>query len=580
MPLHLRNNTRVQAGYSSSQGVKSSNDDCVGVRIPEEPLLTTKGVVVVVADGVSVAEKGKDAAEICVQGFLNDYYDTPDAWTVATASQRVLTALNRWLFTLGQGFSNPNKGFVTTLSILVLKGNTAHIFHVGDSRVGRLRDGRMELLTRDHTARLSDSHRQLTRAVGLDVNLDVDYRREEVNEGDLFCLSTDGLHEFVSDEQMVRVLQAEAADLTAGAEQLNQLALDHGSTDNVSSLLLRVDGLSKLSEEEVFRQVSRLPFPPELYPGMTMDGYRVERDVKSSSRSQVFLVRDIESDERFIMKTPSVNFEDDTAYLERFAMESWIAKRVGSPHVAGLANSPRPQRFLYNLYEHIEGPTLAEWIAQNPKPEVKLVRSLAEQIVTGLRIMHRKEMLHQDLKPENIVVHPERGAVIIDMGSCYVAGIAEIDTEFQRDQILGTMQFSAPEYRLGRKPTRKADLFSLGVIIYKMFTGHYPYGDAYSKAQSVRDFSRLNYEPAYVHNPLVPVWVDGVLRKAVQVNSESRYDSFSELLYDLEHPNEEFLLQGKLPFIQRGSTDFWRTAAIIFFLAEVLTLGWFLLNGS
>ena len=195
--MHLDNQLAVTVGHSCLPGVKTENDDCLGVRVPEGSLLMTKGIVAVIADGVSVAEKGREAAEICVQGFLNDYYDTPDSWTVSNSALKVLTSLNRWLFNLGRGYNNVYQGFITTLSVLVIKSNTAHVFHVGDSRVSLIREGTMEELTRDHAARLSDTDRRLTRAMGLDVNLEIDYRRVEIAVADVFCLSTDGMHENV-----------------------------------------------------------------------------------------------------------------------------------------------------------------------------------------------------------------------------------------------------------------------------------------------------------------------------------------------------------------------------------------------
>jgi serine/threonine protein kinase len=255
-------------------------------------------------------------------------------------------------------------------------------------------------------------------------------------------------------------------------------------------------------------------------------------------------------------------------------MEAWVAKRLESPHVVKLQSEPGRQTFLYNLFEYVEGQTLGQWMAEHPQPEVKEVRRIVSQVIAGLRGMHRREMLHQDLKPDNVVLHPERGAVIIDMGSCYVAGIDEIEVAYERDAILGTLPYSAPEYRLGRKGTRKSDQFSLGIILYRMFTGRHPYGERFAKAQNLRDFSNLKYQPAFQINPLVPVWVDGVIRRAVQINPDLRYDSFSELLYDLEHPNQAYLLKENLPLLHRGGVDFWRTAALVLLAVEVVTLVW------
>ena len=576
--MHLDNQLAVTVGHSCLPGVKTENDDCLGVRVPEGSLLMTKGIVAVIADGVSVAEKGREAAEICVQGFLNDYYDTPDSWTVSNSALKVLTSLNRWLFNLGRGYNNVYQGFITTLSVLVIKSNTAHVFHVGDSRVSLIREGTMEELTRDHAARLSDTDRRLTRAMGLDVNLEIDYRRVEIAVADVFCLSTDGMHENVPASTLLKVLNESADDLDAASEVINQTALENESQDNLSNLLLRVDNLSAISESEVYRQFSKLPFPPDLELGMILDGYKIVADVKASSRSQVYRVRDKVTSKQYIMKTPSVNYEDDTSYLERFAMESWIGKRIDSDHVVKAIRMPRKQAFLYNLFEFVEGPTLNKWVKINPNPEVKPVAKIVKEIIRGLRAMHRREMLHQDLKPDNIVIHPERGAVIIDLGSCYVGGIDEIDVAFQRDRILGTMHFSAPEYRLGRKPTEQADLFSLGMIMYYLFTGRTAYGEAFTKATTLRDFSLLEYESVQRYNPLVPAWVDGIIRKAVQVSPNLRYESFSELEYDLDHPNEDFLLTDSVPLLKKSSTKFWRRTAITLAITQIALLIWILLG--
>ena len=246
--VHLSNHLSVSVGHSCLAGVKEENDDVVGVRIPEDDQLMTKGIVAVIADGVSVAEKGRDAAEICVQGFLNDYFDTPDTWTVANSSLKVLTSLNRWLFNLGVSYNNATQGFIATLSILILKSNTAHVFHVGDSRISRIRRGRVEQLTRDHSARLSEKDRQLTRAMGLDVSLEIDYRRAEIEVGDVFCLSTDGMHEHVSEKQLLEVLTPKDVGLDDLSDQLNSLALENDSRDNLTNVLVSIDNVSAISE--------------------------------------------------------------------------------------------------------------------------------------------------------------------------------------------------------------------------------------------------------------------------------------------------------------------------------------------
>ena len=196
--LHLQSLLQLSVGQATSAGVKTVNEDSIGIRIPDNEVMTTKGAVALIADGVSAAEAGREASETCIQNFLSDYYSTPDAWTVKSSAQKVLTALNRWLFSQSQRFADERKGYLTTLSAVIFKSHGAHIFHVGDSRVYRLRGNDLEQLSRDHAVAISEQQSYLTRAMGLDINLDVDYQQVELEVGDIFILSTDGVHDFIT----------------------------------------------------------------------------------------------------------------------------------------------------------------------------------------------------------------------------------------------------------------------------------------------------------------------------------------------------------------------------------------------
>ena len=119
----------IDAGQHSIAGRKAENEDCCGIRVPDNYLLHTKGVAAIVADGVSSADNGREASESCVQGFLQDYYSTPESWATKTSAQKVLGALNRWLYGMSirhQGSATP--GYVSTLSALIIKSTTAYIF--------------------------------------------------------------------------------------------------------------------------------------------------------------------------------------------------------------------------------------------------------------------------------------------------------------------------------------------------------------------------------------------------------------------------------------------------------------------
>ncbi|MEO5914373.1 MAG: bifunctional protein-serine/threonine kinase/phosphatase [Luteolibacter sp.] len=572
--MHLSGRIELTTGLFTSAGPKPRNEDCLGVHIPEASLLPTKGIVACIADGVSAASAGKEAAEAAVISFISDYYETPESWEVKTAGQRVLTALNRWLFSQGQGFRAAEKGCVTTFTAIILKSQTAHVFHIGDSRLYRHRAGELEQITRDHASQVSEDTCYLTRALGLTASPRIDYHTFPLETGDRFILSTDGIHGEISRHDIETILKENPESQTC-ADTLGAAA-EHGK-DNRSCILLEIQSLPDSDKNDVFRQLSALPIPPDLLPGQSIDGLHVERILSASKNSQLYLVSDMDDNNRsLVLKTPSVNFEDDPSYLERFALEEWIGLRTDSPHLAKVIRRPRPRRFLYYLLESIDGKTLGRWSEENPSPPVEQVIGIVGQIVEGVRALHRRDTLHQDLKPDNIMLDAAGNVKIIDYGSCRVGGIAEISTPFERGSALGTMDFSAPEYRLGLTPTTRSDLFSIAVITYHLLTGgHHPYGKKWDGAQNQRDFFSLTYHPAAAHNRMVPLWMDAVLRKALSIRIESRQEVMSEFIHNLRHPDPAFLTNEPLPFAERNPLLFWKLVALFAFLGWIVT--WVLL---
>lgn len=568
--MHLTGRIELGTGLFTSAGPKPRNEDCLGVHIPDATLLPTKGIVACIADGVSAASAGKEAAESAVIGFISDYYETPESWEVKTAGQRVLTALNRWLFSQGQGFRDAEKGCVTTFTAIVLKSQTAHVFHIGDSRLYRYRGGELEQITRDHASQVSADICYLTRALGLTASPRIDYHTFPLEAGDRYLLTTDGIHGELPRQDM-EVIVRENADPQDCSDRLGAAA--HASPDNRSCILLDVKSLPDGDKDDIFRQLTSLPIPPDLLPGQSIDGLHVERLISASKNSQLYLVSDMDDGNRsYVLKTPSVNFEDVPAYLERFALEEWIGLRTESPHLAKVIRRKRPRRFLYYVMESIDGMTLGRWSEKNPSPPVEQVVNMVGQIVEGVRALHRRDTLHQDLKPDNILLDQSGTVKIIDYGSCQVGGIAEITTPFERETSLGTLDFSAPEYRLGITAIKRSDLFSIAVICYHLLTGgHHPYGKAWDRAASQRDFHQLVYQPAASHNPMVPLWMDAVLRKALSIRAEDRYEVMSEFIHNLRYPDPAFMTAEPLPFAQKNPLLFWKLTALVAIVGWIVT---------
>lgn len=562
----------IALGQHSEAGKKSENQDSYGILVPDARQQETKGIAAIIADGLSSSIAGKQASESSVRAFLSDYFSTPDSWSVKHSALKVLTALNSWLYSQGQMSPDPDRGLTSTLTALVLKSTTAHIFHVGDTRIYRLRDGVMEPLTRDHHTSLPGNKHYLARAMGVDTHLDIDYIQRSVQVDDCFIFTSDGVHEYLHERDMVKSITRHPDDLDSAAREIVQLALSNASPDNLTCQILWIKSIPQQAADEVFRELTKLPFPPPLETGMILDGYRIIEEIHASPTSQLHLAEDFETKMQVVIKTPSENYQDDPAYLERFLQETWVGKRVHGPHVVKVIEQTRPRTFLYCVMEFVKGQLLRDWMARNPEPELSIAIGLIKQIAAGLRTLHRLDMLHQDLKPENVIIDTTGMAKIIDFGSVRIAGIAEITSPVERVNMLGTKNYIAPEYLLGKSGTQHSDLFSLGVLSYQMLTGKLPYGEKLGRESSERAMRHLHYIPSPHLNPMIPVWMDGAIEKAVRIDPQRRHKDVTEFIYDLEHPNPIFMHKELPPLIERNPVAFWRALALLLFISDLVLL--------
>ena len=575
----MKTQLSISIGQCSDKGIKDRNEDFYGVSSPKDTVLENKGIACAIADGMGSCAQAAEASEQCVKSFLGDYFSTPETWSVKTSGAKVLTATNNWL--LSQSDNTQVHGMVTTFSALVLKSTTAHIFHIGDSRIYRYRaanennkSAELELLTKDHRVWISEEKNYLSRAMGIDLHLDIDYKTVAMEVGDTFVMTTDGIHDYLNDAQIKSLLNSDA-DLDVISDTIVSEALAAKSHDNVTCQIIRIEQLPSQDANEVYNELTRLPFPPHLGPGMTVDGYEILDEIHASTTSQLYKVRDKESGELFIMKTPSVNFEDDPAYIERFYIEEWAGKRLKSNSVLKIHEQQRPRNFLYFIMEYIEGITLRQWMTDNPTPDIQDVIDLAQKIMNGLRVFHRLEMLHRDLKPENIMLTKAGEVKIIDFGSVKIAGVHEISSPVERMELLGTKNYTAPEYLLGTDGNNQSDIYSLGVIVYEMLTGKLPYGEELTRKLNWRTLNKIKYTSSIEHNPMIPLWLDGALAKAVRTDLRTRYDSFSEFFYDLTHPNDA-LIKVQSPLIDKNPLLFWKICTGVLALSHLLWLNYYL----
>lgn len=562
-------------GQHSDKGCKLSNQDFHGSMYPPGHLAASKGAVIALADGISSSAVSQVASETAVRSLMEDYFSTPESWSVQSSVHKVLGATNSWLY--AQTRNGPfrydiDKGYVCTFSAVILKSATAHLFHAGDSRIHRLAGTTLEPLTVDHRVRVSAENSYLSRALGMKERLEYDYQAHSLDVGDTFVLTTDGVHDFIRESRIAAIIADHADDLDVAARCIIAEALSNDSDDNLTVQIVRIDRLGEHDVGELQEQALSLPFPPALQARMMFDGYRILRELHHSPRSHVYLAMDLANGEKLVLKAPSVDMRDSKVYLESFLMEEWVARRVSSTHLLQPYTQSRKRNFLYIATEYVEGCTLRQWMLDNPEPDIEAVRTILEQIGKGLQAMHRQEMLHQDIRPENIMIDTSGTARIIDFGSTAVAGVAEIASINAQQPIRGTMQYTAPEYLLGETGSPSSDLYSLGVLAYEMLSGRLPYGAEMGRATTRAAQQRLSYHSILGQNRSIPQWMDETIRKAVQPQAARRYEELSEFLFDLRHPNPAYVRRDRPPLLVANPLLFWKGLSVILALCLAILL--------
>ncbi len=565
----MQNTLQVSVGQYSNKGRKEINQDFHDLLIPSNHLLTTKGIAIAIADGISSSKVSQEASKLSVVNFLNDYFATSESWSVDRSVTSVINSINSWLYSQNRKdlyHLEKDKGYVCTFSSLILKSSTAHIFHVGDARVFRIRGEEFEQLTTDHRVWVSEDKSYLGRALGIDSKLNIDYEKIPVIEDDIFILATDGVYESVDQTFIKDSIKRYDNDLDTVAKIIIEKAYDNGSDDNLTIQLIKVDKLPNKDIKEIHQHLHDRPIPPYLEDNEEFDGYKILRKLSSSPRSHVYLALDIQSDTKVVIKIPSTEMQEDEAYLENFLLEEWVAKRINNTNVLKPFNANRKSNFLYIVSEYIEGKTLAQWMIDNPNPTLEEVRDIAEQISKALLSFHRLEMVYNDLRPANIMIDKSGTVKIIDFGAVSVKALNEIDTYIEQFHIRGTAQYSAPEVFLGEEGSYRSDLFSLGVIVYEMLSNKLPYGVEIAKSTTRSAQNKLVYNSLY---PKQPLWIDESLKKALSIDPNKRYGEISEFLFDLKTPNKKFLNKSKPPFIKREPEKFWKSVSFILMLVIV-----------
>lgn len=571
----MKKTLKVSIGQYSTAGVKQQNQDFHGVYLPEGHVLKQKGIACVIADGIGSSNVSHIAAETAVSSFLSDYYSTSDAWSTQTSAERVIRATNSWLYAQtqqSQGRFDKDRGYVCTLSALILKQQQAHVFHVGDSRIYRIRDHEIELLTHDHRVWLSSKEHYLSRALGADYRIEIDYRNIELKEKDIFLLMTDGVYEFVTDQQLLDLTLIDA-DLNQLAKGLVEKALEQGSDDNLSFQVIRVEQLPELNQ---FHIQQDYVFPQQLSKGEVFEGYVIDKILHQNHRSCLYLAHDTQQ-QPLVIKTLGLDLQQDKYAVEQFQLEDWVSKRLKHDNLMQCYPHNTEKKYLFQCYEYLQGETLAQWLHRQEKPlNLDEILPILQQTALALNAMHRLEMLHQDIRPKNIIVLNTESAMkikLIDYGSTAVRGLVEINPK-NANRPLGTLAFMAPEYFIDHSPSVHSDQFSLAVMAYYLLTKQLPYGTDLARCNSLKQLKKVQYYSIRKYRPDLPIWLDKILGQALSIEPTHRFEALSELIHNLMHPSKELLNSKPPAIIERDPLRFWQISCTVLGLLFLLSIAW------
>ncbi|MGE5523108.1 MAG: protein kinase domain-containing protein [Rhodospirillaceae bacterium] len=554
----------IAAGHATLPGRREHNEDFCGLVAPVGIERDTKGIIAVVADGVAGegGGGGRHASEYTVRGLLADYYATPDTWAIPYAVDKVLGAVNRWLVAQSTAYRN-TVSLATTLSALVLRGRRYVVAHVGDSRIYRLRDGEAAQLTRDHVWDHPDLRHVLTRAVGLDAGLVVDYADGDLAVGDRFVLLTDGVWSVLSAPRIARL--AAEHDPAPAAQALCQAALDAGAADNVTALVVRIDALPEGGLRDSIAQASDLAPPPPLETGACIDRFEVIAPLHVSRATRLYKVRDRASGRTLVLKTLNGGERADATAL---LTEEWMARRVCSqffPEVMPLR--PGERSALYYVMSHHAGHTLQAALDAGRHFSVAEAVACAVQIVKGVAVLHRLNILHRDVKPANVLQGDDGIVRILDLGVAFNGGVDDAP-----DGVPGTPSYMAPEVLAGQPASVRSDLYAIGVTLYQLLTRRYPYGE-------IEPFQHPRFGdavPPTRYRRDVPAWLESIVLKAVARDPKRRFETAEEFLLALQRgPQNEFYVPRRTAVVERDPVRLWAgiaVASIVLNLALVYAL--------
>jgi serine/threonine protein phosphatase PrpC len=592
----------VTYGFSTSAGtVRTNNEDNATFFAPaEEEERRSRGVLALLADGAGghgfgeVASKlAVEVAERCISTAKLDQTPNQVLW-------KAFTDANLAVYDKGMLQEGSERRMATTMTALLLRNSEVFVGHVGDCRAYRIHQGSIERLTSDHSyvgmqvkmgllseheAATSDMRTMLTRLVGQNPTVQVDFNKATIQEGDVLVQCCDGVHGCVTEaeicETVLRYPPQEAS------QHLIEMAMKRGSEDNVTVQVLRVEKVDQVRYYRgaaVFSDEPRASTTNEPQVGQVLDArFEITDLISRSGMGSIFKAVDLENGDAVALKVPFMHLESDPAFYSRFEREEEIGKSLNHPGILKIIPTSAKKSRPYFAMELLVGRTLDEVIREKGKLPVPQAFDFASRICEALEYMHGRDIVHRDLKPANIMVCDDGSIRIMDFGIAKAHALRRI-TFGGFSPTMGTPDYMAPEQVRGKRGDGRTDLYSLGAMLYEMVTGRVPFEapNAYMLMNA-----RLIGDPRAPRkiNPEISQQVEEIILHAMERDPLDRYTSAAEMKAELDCP-EKVVVTGRherlrppAPWKSRWKTV--RQVAIIVGVIALVFIGFiFLFRGQ
>ena len=557
---------KVSVGFASETGPRKRNEDFAGAVFGPELPEPRRDLVAAIADGIGSAKGGREAAEIAVRGFLDGFCDLPETMEVRRAAAIVLDALNGWIHSQGARDLRLT-GMGCTFTALVLRGRVAHVLHVGDTRAYRFSRDRLNLLTTDHVRPAGTGRSNiLTRALGVETEVRLDYTSQPVAQHDRFLLCSDGVYGCLAAEAIADIMR-ERVSSEDSARALVKAALDAGSTDNCTALVLDVVGLETAETADIGADIAKLPLIPVPQGGETIDGFVLKVLLSDGRYTRLFGAEDEVEGGEVALKFPKPRMVDEATFRASFGREAWVGSRVNSPWLGHIIEQPPGrQSCLYTVMPLYQGELLETRLTRRPAVGLEEGRNIAIKLARAAGALHRAGVIHRDIKPDNLILESEGSLKLIDFGVVRIPGLEDAPPA----DIPGTSAYMAPEMFDGEAGNEATDIYALGVTMFRAFTGEYPYGNADATSPPRRE------RPTQLSalRPDLPAWLQAALGRAIAKDPAERFRDMAEFAVEMEAGPASAPPAVSRPrtLYERYPLQFWQGISALLALALIVSL--------